>query len=282
MSQQPNAALISKEACIQLALQAIKKDAKLKLRRAAALYNVDHRRLIDRRAGMMYKSDRTPNLRRLLDTEEEMRSRITHISKMEFLPCFKRAFDASITKSNIHAGFRGAGLIPHDLDAVISKLGVRLRTPSPASILDGTWQSQTPGNTIELGSQPTLVKNKMQRHIDSLSTSMVEAFEKLAKGAAVIAHKLMLAQEVAGAANEAYTQRKSHKRKHVQHEGVLTAEEGLRLATLQEFGVRSGRKKAKKRARTDGGESTQQRCRRCNKPGHNTRTCKQAADSLEE
>jgi hypothetical protein len=56
----------------------------------------------------------------------------------------------------------------------------------------------------------------MQRHIDSLPTSIVAAFEKVLKGAAIIAHKLVLAQkEIAKlkAANEAATRRKSYKRK---------------------------------------------------------------------
>lgn len=47
---------------------------------------------------------------------------------------------------------------------------------------------------------------------------MVEAFEKMAKGAAVVAHKLVLAQKEITklwAANKAATQRKSHKRKRV-------------------------------------------------------------------
>ncbi|KAH3956578.1 hypothetical protein HBH52_256050 [Parastagonospora nodorum] len=33
--------------------------------------------------------------------EELMRNQITHITKLKFLPCFKRAFDAAITPSNI-------------------------------------------------------------------------------------------------------------------------------------------------------------------------------------
>jgi hypothetical protein len=35
----------------------------------------------------------------------------------------------------------------------------------------------------------------MQRHIDSLPTSIVAAFKKVLKGAAIIAHKLVLAQK---------------------------------------------------------------------------------------
>jgi hypothetical protein len=37
--------------------------------------------------------------------EELMRNRITHITKLEFLPCFKRAFNSAITSTNIQGGF---------------------------------------------------------------------------------------------------------------------------------------------------------------------------------
>ena len=56
---------------------------------------------------------------------------ITHISKLEFLCSFKEAFFASITEKNIQGGFAGAGLVPYDPDRVISKLDVRIRTPTP-------------------------------------------------------------------------------------------------------------------------------------------------------
>jgi hypothetical protein len=34
-------------------------------------------------------------------------------------------------KENIYAGFRGARLVPHNLEVVILKLNVVLRTPTP-------------------------------------------------------------------------------------------------------------------------------------------------------
>ena len=77
-----------------------------------------------------------------------------------------------------------------------------------ATVNNEAWQSQTPSNTLELGSQSALVKTRIQRHIDSSPTSIVEAFEKVSQGAAIITHKLVLAQqEVAElrAANEAAT-----------------------------------------------------------------------------
>jgi hypothetical protein len=122
------------------------------------------------------------------------------------------------------------------------------------------------------------VKARIQRHTNSSLTSVVKAFKKVLKGAVIIAHKLVLAQqEIAElrAANEAATRRKLHKRKQVKAEGTLTVKEGMRLTVLKEFRARSNRKKAKKRVRADGGEPTQRRCRRCNQTGHNARTCKQ-------
>jgi hypothetical protein len=87
-------------------------------------------------------------------------------------------------------------LVPFDSEQVITALDVQLRTPPPLlPINNKPWQLQTPRNTLELESQSTLVNARIQRHIDSLLTSMVEALEKVSKGATIIAHKLVLVQE---------------------------------------------------------------------------------------
>jgi hypothetical protein len=79
---------------------------------------------------------------------------------------------------------------------------------------------------------------------------MIVAFEKVLKGAAIIAYKLVLAQkEIAKlkAANEAATRRKLYKRKRVQVKGTLIIEDRARLATLKDFSAHSNRKKLKRR-----------------------------------
>jgi hypothetical protein len=48
------------------------------------------------------------------------------IKKEAFLLAFKAAFKKAITKENICAGFRGARLVLHNLEAVILKLDVVL------------------------------------------------------------------------------------------------------------------------------------------------------------
>jgi hypothetical protein len=215
--------------------------------------------------------------------ENLMRNRINHITKLEFLPCFIAAFKDAITESNIQGGFRGAGLVPLDAEAVISKLDVRLRTPTPPTTDVAPWVSKTPSNTLEFGSQSTLIRERIQRHVDSSPTYMVEAVEKLAKGAEMMAHSLVLMSNQVKelqAANEAASRRKSRKRKRIQAEGTLIAEEGVRLTTIKEFAARSNGKKAKKSARAEGSELTQRRCRRCGEAGHNSRTCKQVEETL--
>lgn len=210
-----------------------------------------------------------------------MRVYINHITKTEFLPCFKAAFNTLVTKNNILGGFRGASLVPFDPEAVISKLEVRLRTPTPPTADDSAWESRTPSNTLEFGSQSKLIRKRIQRHIDSSPTSMVEALEKFTKGAEMMAHSMVLMTKRNAelqAADEAATRRKSHKRKRIQREGVLTVEEGLQLTTPKEFSMRSDGKKAKKRVHANASGQPSRRCGRCGEAGHNARTCKQQVE----
>jgi hypothetical protein len=172
-------------------------------------------------------------------------------------------------------------LVLFDPERVIAALDVQLRTSSPVFPSNEPWQSQTLSNTLELGLQSTLVKVRIQRHVDSSPTSIVEAFKKVSKGAAIIAHKLVLAQkEIAElrAANEAATRRRSHKRKRIQAEGTSTVKDRAHLAALKEVGARSDGKKLKTRVRAEAGKPSQRWCGRSKQTGHNARTCKQAAE----
>jgi hypothetical protein len=99
---------------------------------------------------------------------------------------------------------------------------------------------------------------------------MVEAFEKIVKGAAEMAHKLILAKKQIvklQVANDAATRRKSHKRKRLQREGVLTVGQGLDLATLKELGARRKWKRASKRVRTEEAGPSQRHCKTCRETG---------------
>jgi hypothetical protein len=185
--------------------------------------------------------------------EDLIRNRITHITKLEFLPCFEAACNAVFTSSNIQGGFRGAGLVPFDPQRVIMGLDVKLRTPSPPlPVNNEPWQSQTPSNTLELQSQSTLIREKYKKQQGSSPSSVLSALEHFAKGGAILSHKLVLAQQENAelyAALAAATERKSRKRKRIQKEGTMTVEEGKRLTALKEIRARGDGKKSMKRAR---------------------------------
>jgi hypothetical protein len=53
---------------------------------------------------------------------------IYYISKETFLLAFKAAYKYTFTKENAYTGFRGAKLVLFNLDTVLLKLNVRLRT----------------------------------------------------------------------------------------------------------------------------------------------------------
>jgi hypothetical protein len=59
---------------------------------------------------------------------------IYYINKETFLLAFKAAFKKAFTLGNIRAGFLGAGLVSHNPNAVLLKLDVQLRTPTPPAL----------------------------------------------------------------------------------------------------------------------------------------------------
>ncbi|KAF7573919.1 hypothetical protein PtrM4_055420 [Pyrenophora tritici-repentis] len=92
------------------------------------------------------------------EVESLMRNHINHITKLEFLPAFKIAFNRAFTPANICSAFRGAGLVPLQPEAVLSKVDVQLRTPTPpAALPEAPWVAQTPSNARELEAQSSLI-----------------------------------------------------------------------------------------------------------------------------
>jgi hypothetical protein len=53
---------------------------------------------------------------------------VYYINKETFLLAFKAMFKKTFTAENIRAGFRGARLVPHNLEAMLLKLNMRLCT----------------------------------------------------------------------------------------------------------------------------------------------------------
>lgn len=81
-----------------------------------------------------------------------VRAHVNHITNVEFFLAFRAAYTACMTVENIAGGFRGAGLVPYDPQTVLSRLDIKLRSPTPAgspAAEADPWVSQTPHNPTE-------------------------------------------------------------------------------------------------------------------------------------
>jgi hypothetical protein len=217
--------------------------------------------------------------------EDLMRTHITHISKLEFLCAFREAFFTSMTEKNIQGGFIGAGLIPYDPQRVLSKLDVQLRTPTPTGpplASADSWTSKTPQNPQEATSQSELIKTRISNHQNSSPTSMLNAIDQFTKGTKAIMHQVaLLHTEVSSLrkANEALSKRRRAKRTRVQLRGSLTVQDAQDLLDQKAIDGQITPGTQQSGSRVGKGCTKTQYCGACGKPGHNVRTCQEAAES---
>jgi hypothetical protein len=227
-------------------------------------------------------------LKRMYGRELEafIKAHINHITKTELFIAFKAAHFNTMTIENIQAGFRGAGLIPHDPQAVISKRDVKLRTPTPTeppSRDADAWVSQTPSNPKEAISQSEHVKGRIARHQGSSPNAIFSAVKQLAKGTELIAHEITLLREevrVLRQANQALAKRRKAKRTRLQVRRALNVRDAQVLIARKKIVGRQLDKKSE-RGLSEVGSSTSRRCGRCGKTGHNIRTCQEAKEMSE-
>ena len=76
---------------------------------------------------------------------------INYITKLKFLLAFKVALNKVFIKENIYRSFRGTSLVLFNLEAVLSKLNVRLYTLSLPAAATTLQESKTLSNTNKLG-----------------------------------------------------------------------------------------------------------------------------------
>jgi hypothetical protein len=62
------------------------------------------------------------------------KAQIIHIDKTEFFLVFHAAHKKVFKPESIKGGFKGAGLIPLDQEAVLSKLDIKIWTPSISAV----------------------------------------------------------------------------------------------------------------------------------------------------
>jgi len=211
------------------------------------------------------------------EIEALIRHHINHITKLEFLPAFKAAFERSFTSANICSAFQGAGLVPLQPDVVLSMLDVQLRTPAPVALPEALWEAKTPSNVRELEAQSTLIRDRIQRHKSSSPASIIQAIGQLKKGAEVIMLSAELMRDRITSlerANEAASKRRQRKKKRIQQRGVLTKGDGEDILAQKETEQQIEREQRQGGERSGLSRQALARCKRCRETGHNSRTCK--------
>jgi hypothetical protein len=218
-----------------------------------------------------------PSLAYSREIEALIRHHINHITKLEFLPAFKAAFERSFTSANICSAFRGAGLVPLQPEVVLSKMDVQLRTPTPAALPEALWEARTPSNVRELEAQSTLIRDRVRRHKSSSPASIIEAIGQLKKGAEVMMLSAELMRDRITSlerANEVATKRRQRKKKRIQKQGTLTKGEGEDILAQKEADQQMEREQRQGREQSGLSRQALARCKRCRGTGHNSRTCK--------
>jgi hypothetical protein len=164
---------------------------------------------------------------------------------------------------------------------VISKLDVRLRTPTPIgppSSDPDPWVSQTPQNPEEAVLRSQFIKTQITRHQESSPSPIFNAVDQLAKGTQALAHSVTLLTAEACTlqkVNKALSKRRRAKKTCVRLGGSLTIEDAYDLLAQKEV-----KEQVKHETRENGGrqvrtETAPRRCGNCRKPGQSERTCQQ-------
>jgi hypothetical protein len=229
-------------------------------------------------------------LKRAYSKEIELfiKASINHITKVEFFQAFKAAHYAIFTENNIKAGFNAAGLVPHNPDEVISKLDVRLRTPTPGPSSQesaSTYNPRTPSNPQQTTRHSSFIKSRVSAHQGSSPTPIYAAVDQMAKGMNRIAHEMTLMRDrmrTLEEANLALSKRRKAKKSRLQLGGSLTIKESQQLLDERAKGKRpatnEGENKGSSKRRATGGR----RCGNCGETGHNTRTCEKDVELSSE
>jgi hypothetical protein len=209
------------------------------------------------------------------------RRRVYHINKEGFLPAFKDAFSDVFTYENCQKAFAAAGLVPLNAQRVLDRLEVRLCTPPPVALPETPWQSRTPSNPYEFGSQSKFVRESLVRS----PTSAQEGFSKLVKGAEEMLHENVLIKARVRELEEQVaelTRRRGRKRKRIQTGGTIEFGAGALQVAESASAARTTSKKGGSRGSQERTQPAQRRCGNCGKTGHNARTCQKDVEKDSE
>jgi hypothetical protein len=174
--------------------------------------------------------------------DQHARVRINHIDKLDFLTTYPRAREKAVNQaSTIQSGFRSTGLMPFNPTKALSKLNIRLKTPTPppsrGSYYSSDFVPATPQNLIQLQKQASSIKALLKKRSQSPPTPTNKAINQLIKGCELAMQgAVLLARENQDlrTANAKQRQKRTRSTRQLVHEGGLSVEEARTLIQRRE------------------------------------------------
>jgi DDE superfamily endonuclease/Tc5 transposase DNA-binding domain/helix-turn-helix, Psq domain len=168
--------------------------------------------------------------------EAKMRLGFNKIDKLDFLEAYPHARNNAFKPEIIKSSFAAAGLVPYDPDRVISKLSIRLRTPTPPSSQGSessrNFSPKTPSTEKELRRQASSVKALLRMGSKSPPSPSDRALNQLIKGCQLAMHNAaILAKEN----NEYRAANEKQKRKRSRSRKQITCKEGFSVSEVQQL-----------------------------------------------
>jgi hypothetical protein len=210
--------------------------------------------------------------------ETKMRLGINHIDKLDFLEAYPHARLKAYKSNTIKNSFAAAGLVPYNPDRVISKLDIRLRTPTPPVSLGSessrNFTPKTPFTEKQLRRQASSVKALLCTGSRSPPSPSNRALNQLVKGCQLAMHNgILLAKEnnELRAANEKKKQKRTRSKRQIPQEESLSVSEARELieAPIAPGTPQEGRISLPLQPRT----RPPRACGICRAPGHRRETC---------
>lgn len=164
--------------------------------------------------------------------DQKIRLGINHIDKLDFLAAYPEARISAFQALTIKTSFAAAGLVPFDPERVLSKLNIRLRTPTPSgsrlSSRSSVFTPKTPATVAELLKQGASIQAFLKRRSNSPPSPSQAALNQLIKGCQIaMQNGILLEQEnkELRAANAVQKQKRARINRHIAYEAGISVQE---------------------------------------------------------
>jgi hypothetical protein len=213
--------------------------------------------------------------------ENLMRDGVNHIDKLDFLDAFPIARNEAFKPETIKNSFSATGLVPYNPDRVISKLNIRLYTPTPPpsrGSQSSAWEPITPSNSKQLQKQGSSIKKLLKQRSKSPPNLVKTGLDQIYKGFQIALQKnafLTHENKLLRAGIEKKKKKRARSKQQTAHP------EGLSVAELRELaqqvknpqiqpldGEPTGQNQAQEPRRR-----APPRCSECNIQGHKRTHC---------